>query len=67
MSEQEAIEKIRAVFKIVVDQCNSYSDCTHCPFEKIFDDGSGACKFHLETGFAAWQLFEMFENVSDDE
>ena len=67
MSEQEAIEKVRAVFKIVSDQCNTYSDCHYCPFEKVFDDASGACKFRLETGYAAWELFEMFENVSDDE
>lgn len=56
----EQVEKIRAVYKIIVDQCNKYTSCEHCPFERIFDDGSGACKFKLETGFAGWELFEMF-------
>ena len=35
MSEETQIECIREVFKILVDQCNRYSDCLHCPFEAV--------------------------------
>ena len=67
MSEREQIEKIRAVYQIVVDQCNKYTDCQYCPFEKVMDDGSGICKFRLETGFPGWQLFEMFKDDDNEE
>ena len=61
MSEEAQIECIREVFKILVDQCNTYRDCLHCPFEKQMDGGYGACKFRLATGYPAWQLFEIFK------
>ena len=67
MNEQECSEKIRAVYKIIGDYCNRKSSCEHCDFEKIFDDGSGACKFRLETGYAGWELFEMFGNIANEE
>ena len=67
MREKECIEKIRAVYQIVVDQCNRYTNCQHCPYEKVFDDGSGACKFKLNTGYAGWELFEMFGNIANEE
>lgn len=65
MEDREIIEKLRAVLKILVDQCNTYHDCLHCPFEKQLDGGYGACKFRLATGYPAWQIFEMFEEKED--
>ena len=67
MSEEAQIECIREVFKILVDQCNRYSDCMHCPFEKQMDGGYGACKFRLATGYPAWQLFEIFKGNIEEE
>lgn len=67
MSEKEQVEKIRAVLKILVDQCNSYTDCLHCPFEKQLDGGYGACKFRLATGYPAWQIFDMFKGDFEEE
>ena len=67
MSEEAQIECIREVFKILVDQCNRYSDCLHCPFAKHMDDGYEMCKFRLATGYPAWQLFEMFKDDDNEE
>lgn len=67
MSEEAQIECIREVFKILVDQCNTYRDCMHCPFEKQMDGGYGACKFRLATGYPAWQLFEIFKGSIEEE
>lgn len=67
MSEEAQIECIREVFKILVDQCNRYSDCLHCPFAKPMDDGYEMCKFRLATGYPAWQLFEMFKDDDNEE
>lgn len=67
MTEKEQVENIRAVLKILVDQCNKYTDCQHCPFEKVMDDGSGMCKFRLATGYPAWQIFDMFKGDFEEE
>ena len=67
MSEKEQVEKIRAVLKILVDQCNSYTDCLHCPFEKQLDGGYGACKFRRATGSPAWPIVDMYTgDVEED-
>ncbi len=67
MSEEAQIECIREVFKILIEQCNTYHECLHCPFEKQMDGGYGACKFRLATGYPAWQLFEMFKDDDNEE
>lgn len=67
MSEEAQIECIREVFKILVEQCNTYHDCLHCPFAKPMDDGYEMCKFRLATGYPAWQLFEIFKGDIEEE
>ena len=67
MSEEAQIECIREVFKILVEQCNRYSDCQHCPFAKPMDDGYEMCKFRLATGYPAWKLFDIFKGDIEEE
>lgn len=62
------VQQIFGAFKILNEFCSHRIDCMHCPFEKVNDDGSGTCKFRLESGLPAYMLCEILTGpVIDDE
>lgn len=62
MDDKERFTRLYNICCTIHDYCNRVNTCDYCPFEKVLDDGSGICKFRLDSDFAGWQLLDLFRN-----
>lgn len=62
------VKRLLSAFEVLSDYCVKRTDCTHCPFEKVHNDGSGTCKFRYATGLPAYMLGELITGpvIKDD-
>lgn len=59
--------QIKGALKLISDNCLRKCSCEHCDFEKVRNDGSGICKYRLESGYPGYQIMDIFSEENDND